>query len=94
MRGADSCFYCGTAAEIVGLASLDDVPFKIKWEDSLGAAIQKSYKDLVREKIDPDINIIAEPSSVEFLEAEVSDPLTFAQGKLQRKLNKEQKTET
>ena len=77
MRGADTCFYCGTAAEIVGLASLDDVPFKIKWEDSLGAAIQKNYKDLVREKIDPDINIIAEPSSVEFLEAEVSDPLTL-----------------
>src|SRR5262249_5042527 len=47
MRGADSGFYCGTAAEVVELASLDDVPFKLKWEDSLGYVLQHAYKNLV-----------------------------------------------
>jgi branched-chain amino acid aminotransferase len=50
IQGADSCFYCGTAAEIVGLESLDDIPFKLKWEDSLGYVIQQAYKNLIREK--------------------------------------------
>jgi branched-chain amino acid aminotransferase len=47
MRGADAGFYCGTAAEVVELASLDDVPFRLNWEDSLGALVQKAYKALV-----------------------------------------------
>jgi hypothetical protein len=51
MRGADSCFYCGTAAEIVGLESLDNAPFKLKWEDSLGSVIQQAYKNLIRARI-------------------------------------------
>jgi branched-chain amino acid aminotransferase len=50
MRGADSAFYCGTAAEIVALASLDDVPFRLKWEDALGAIIQQAYRCRVLEK--------------------------------------------
>src|SRR5882762_4192270 len=50
MQGADSAFYCGTAAEVIGLESLDNIPFKLKWEDSLGYIIQQSYKNLVLEK--------------------------------------------
>lgn len=50
MRGADSAFYCGTAAEVIGLHSLDNVPFSMKWKDSLGAVIQKAYKNIVLEK--------------------------------------------
>lgn len=50
MKGSDSCFYCGTAAEIVGWESLDDVPFKLKWENSLGRLIQRAYKNLIVEK--------------------------------------------
>jgi branched-chain amino acid aminotransferase len=50
VRGADSAFYCGTAAEVIGLDSLDNVPFKKQWRDSLGAIIQKAYKNLVLEK--------------------------------------------
>jgi len=73
MKGADSCFYCGTAAEIVGLESLDNVPFKLKWEDSLGYVLQQAYKDLIREKNDADTNFIGQSSSVELLEAAVSD---------------------
>src|SRR6266496_2559826 len=73
MKGADSCFYCGTAAEIVGLESLDNVPFKLKWEDSLGYVLQQAYKDLIREKNDAATNFIGQGSSVELLEAAVSD---------------------
>jgi branched-chain amino acid aminotransferase len=50
MKGTDSSFYCGTAAEIVGLESVDDIPFRLKWEDSLGYVIQKAYKNLIVEK--------------------------------------------
>ncbi|MDQ6608637.1 MAG: branched-chain amino acid transaminase [Bacteroidota bacterium] len=50
MRGADSAFYCGTAAEIIGLHSLDKIPFQLEWKDSLGAVIQKAYKKIVLEK--------------------------------------------
>jgi branched-chain amino acid aminotransferase len=50
VHGSDSAFYCGTAAEIIGLQSLDDVPFKLEWKASLGAIIQKTYKALVLEK--------------------------------------------
>lgn len=50
VRGADSAFYCGTAAEIIGIASLDGVPFQKPWKESPGALIQKAYKHLVLEK--------------------------------------------
>ena len=50
VHGADSAFYCGTAAEVVGIESLDDIPFKLPWKDSLGVKIQKAYKNLVLEK--------------------------------------------
>lgn len=73
MRGADACFYCGTAAEIVGLESLDDVPFKLKWEHSFGYAIQKAYKDLTRAREYGELNLAASASPVEFLNVEVSD---------------------
>ena len=48
--GVDSAFFCGTAAEVVGISSLDDVDFKMDWLDSLGAVIKKVYKNLVLEK--------------------------------------------
>lgn len=48
--GADSAFFCGTAAEVIGMESLDQVPFSKKWSDSLGNRIQKAYKNLVIEK--------------------------------------------
>jgi len=43
VRGADSAFFTGTAAEVAGIASLDKVPFKLKWEDSLGYILQAKY---------------------------------------------------
>lgn len=47
---ADCGFYCGTAAEIVGMASVDDKPFKKEWKNTIGPVIQKAYKDKVLEK--------------------------------------------
>lgn len=50
MRGADAGFFCGTAAEVVALSSLDNVPFKKNWEDSLSYVIQQAYKCKVLER--------------------------------------------
>lgn len=50
LKSAESAFYCGTAAEIIGLASLDKVPFSKAWNTTLGAKLQKAYKNLVLEK--------------------------------------------
>lgn len=50
VKGADGAFMCGTAAEVIGIQSWDDVPFAKPWKETLGASIQKTYKDLVLEK--------------------------------------------
>jgi branched-chain amino acid aminotransferase len=41
---ADSAFFCGTAAEIIGIESVNDYKFPVDWEDSIGAVIQRAYK--------------------------------------------------
>ena len=50
VHGADSAFFCGTAAEVIGIASLDKIPFQKEWKESLGSVIQKEYKALVTQK--------------------------------------------
>jgi branched-chain amino acid aminotransferase len=50
LKAADSGFFCGTAAEIVGIASIDEVVFPNSWTESLGATLQRTYKALVLEK--------------------------------------------
>ena len=45
--GADSAFFCGTAAEVIGIKSLDKVSFKKDWNDSLGFLVQQAYKQMV-----------------------------------------------
>ncbi|MBT2619712.1 MULTISPECIES: branched-chain-amino-acid transaminase [Chryseobacterium] len=47
MEGADAGFFCGTAAEVVALESLNNIPFQLKWENSVSAMIQKAYRHLV-----------------------------------------------
>jgi branched-chain amino acid aminotransferase len=44
---ADAGFLCGTAAEIVALDSLNNVPFKLTWTESVSSKIQKAYRHLV-----------------------------------------------
>lgn len=50
LNKAQSAFFCGTAAEVIGIESLDNNPFTTEWKSSLGALIQRAYKDLVLQK--------------------------------------------
>lgn len=50
VHGADSAFFCGTAAEVIGIEALDKVRFIKSWNDTLGAKVQLAYKNLVIEK--------------------------------------------
>jgi branched-chain amino acid aminotransferase len=48
LKDADSAFYCGTGAEVVGIQSIDDVVFPKKWTETAGYALQQAYLTLVR----------------------------------------------
>ena len=50
LHEADSAFFCGTAAEVIGIESIDNIAFPKKWNDTLGIQIQNAYKNLVVEK--------------------------------------------
>jgi branched-chain amino acid aminotransferase len=52
LKTADGAFYCGTAVEIIGLESIDNIPFRKTFENTLGKQIQDAYADLVREKFE------------------------------------------
>lgn len=47
--GADAAFFCGTAAELIGLASLDNISFTMPWENTVSKLLQDTYKNLVIE---------------------------------------------
>lgn len=47
LKNADACFFTGTAAEVVGLQSLDAYEFPLAWEKSHGYQLMKLYKDEV-----------------------------------------------
>lgn len=51
LKKADTVFYCGTAAEVIGWESLDEVKFPLSWSDSVSRKIQLAYKELIVEKI-------------------------------------------
>jgi len=53
LKTADAAFFCGTAAEVVGWASLDDQVFPLPWTGSLSHHIQKAYKARVTESTLP-----------------------------------------
>jgi branched-chain amino acid aminotransferase len=48
MHGADTAFYCGTAAEIVQLDSLDNIPFARPWQNSQSSKVQQAYSRLTK----------------------------------------------
>ena len=50
IRTADAAFFCGTAAEVIGIESVDDYVFPKAWKDTKGAIIQKNYMNLVVNK--------------------------------------------
>lgn len=47
---ADSAFLSGTAAGIIGIQQVDSIIYPEEWEDTLGASIQRKYKNLVLEQ--------------------------------------------
>jgi branched-chain amino acid aminotransferase len=50
LKQADAAFFCGTAAEVIGWESLDNVKFPKPWNDSVSKTIQNFYKHKVIEK--------------------------------------------
>ncbi len=50
LHDADSAFLCGTAAEVIGIESVDAKPFAREWHDSLGVIIQEAYQAQVLDK--------------------------------------------
>jgi branched-chain amino acid aminotransferase len=50
LKNADSAFYCGTAAEVIGWQSIDDTVFPAEWKNTKGAIIQQLYTERVTEK--------------------------------------------
>ena len=47
---ADSAFFCGTAAEITPIESLEGQKFNKPWKESMGAIIQEAYQCIVLDK--------------------------------------------
>ena len=47
---ADSAFFCGTAAEVIGIESVEGQKFNKPWKDSMGAIVQEAYRCLVMDK--------------------------------------------
>lgn len=57
LKSADSAFFCGTAAEVIGIHTIDDTVFRQRWSDSIGYTIQRAYKNLVLEKVNYEVII-------------------------------------
>ena len=47
---ADSAFFCGTAAELVCIESVEGQPFAKTWKNSMGLVVQEAYKCIVLDK--------------------------------------------
>ncbi|MEP6647699.1 MAG: branched-chain-amino-acid transaminase [Saprospiraceae bacterium] len=48
---ADGAFLVGTAAEVTGIQSLNDRPFKKLWNDTFGSILQKEYEASTRQEV-------------------------------------------
>ncbi|MGO4288625.1 branched-chain amino acid transaminase [Chitinophaga sp. RAB17] len=51
LKEAEAAFFCGTAAELIGLDSLDGQSFSKPWAQSLGKVLQQAYKARVLGKV-------------------------------------------
>lgn len=50
LANADGAFLCGTAAEVIGIRSLEHKKFVKDWNETLGKKLQTAYKNLVLER--------------------------------------------
>jgi branched-chain amino acid aminotransferase len=44
---ADSAFFTGTAAEVAGIGSINNIALKMNWEDSIGHTLAAMYRQQV-----------------------------------------------
>lgn len=58
LRQADSAFLCGTAAEIVGIESVDGFKLKSSWDRSIGKILQIAYRMKVKELSEKEQNTL------------------------------------
>lgn len=49
LKEADTAFFCGTAAELIGWESLDDATFKLDWNVSVSKKVKEAYSARVIE---------------------------------------------
>ena len=47
LEGATGAFYTGTAAEVVGIAAIDELEFSVPFSETLGAQLAERYRALV-----------------------------------------------
>ncbi|GAB3582579.1 aminotransferase class IV [Hymenobacter daeguensis] len=47
LQGATGAFYTGTAAEVVGIAAIDELEFSVPFAETLGAQLAERYRALV-----------------------------------------------
>lgn len=57
LKNADGAFLCGTAVEVTGIHTIEEVVYKQRWRDSIGATLQRAYKNLVLEKVNYEVII-------------------------------------
>lgn len=50
LKEADAAFYCGTAAEVIGWESLNEMQFPKPWSETLSKIIQEAYSSKVIHK--------------------------------------------
>jgi branched-chain amino acid aminotransferase len=50
LQQADAAFFCGTAAEVIGFESIDEVKFPKVWNETVSKVIQEAYKHRIVEK--------------------------------------------
>ncbi|CAN5534143.1 branched-chain amino acid transaminase [soil metagenome] len=49
INNADAAFFCGTAAEVIGWESFDNIKFKKDWKETVSRKIQQAYSARVTE---------------------------------------------
>lgn len=51
INNADAAFFCGTAAEVIGWESFNDIKFKKNWKETASRKIQQAYSARVTETV-------------------------------------------
>lgn len=57
LKNADGAFLCSTSSEVIGIHTVDEIVYRQRWRDSIGATLQRAYKNLVLEKANYEVII-------------------------------------